>query len=226
MTSATPQQLDWALRATLPNGRIEVQQLPLAPSIELFLIASDYPRGPLPREAMAVIMEKPAYWAFCWASGQALARHVLDYPELVHNKRVLDFGSGSGVVGIAAAMAGARHVTACDLDAGARCATKVNAAHNNVTGDVVGALNIAQAHACYDIVLVADVLYDVTNLPLLREFTAAVAEIIIADSRMKSIPLPGIQVIAQYETSTMPDLDESPEFRRVSIYRWCRDRPR
>ena len=218
--------LGWALRATVPNSRVEVQAVPLAPAIQLFLIACDYPRGPLPREAMAVIMERPAYWAFCWASGQALARHLLDHPQLVRGKRVLDFGSGSGVVGIAAAIAGAAQVTACDLDPSARLATQVNAAHNGVNITIAGAVDIDQIGvndgAIYDVVLIADVLYDISNLPLLRRFTTVVPDIFIADSRVKSIPLPGITVIAKYETATVPDLDESAEFRRVSIYRWCK----
>ena len=217
--TAAAQQLEWALRGTVPNGRLKAQPVPLAPTIQLFLLGADYPRGPLPREAVAVIMAQPAYWAFCWASGQALARHLLDHPALVRGRRVLDFGSGSGVVGIAAARAGARHVTACDLDARARLATQVNAALNAVTIDVVGAIDMARA--AYDVVLIADVLYDLSNLPVLREFTHVVPEIIIADSRVKSIPLPRVEVLAHYETSTVPDLDESPEFRHVSIYRWC-----
>ena len=216
MTTAT--QLEWALRGSVPNGRLKAQAVPLVPDIQLLLLSADYPRGPLPREAVAVIMAQPSYWAFCWASGQALARHLLDNPALVRGKRVLDFGSGSGVVGIAAACAGAASVTACDIDARARLATQLNAALNAVAIDVVGALDMDRAD--YDVVLIADVLYDITNLPLLRQFTHAVPEIVIADSRVKSIPLPGIEVVAHYETATLPDLDESPEYRHVCIYRW------
>lgn len=220
MNAATSCDLARALRATVPNARVEAQAVPLAPSLQLYLIAHDYPRGPLPREAMNLIMEQPAYWAFCWASGQALARHLLDQPALVAGKRVLDFGCGSGVVGIAAARAGAAHVTACDLDPAARLATAVNAQHNRVAIAVTGALDMTRTD--FDVVLIADVLYDITSLPLLRAFTATTPDIIIADSRVKRIPLAGVEVIAQYETATVPDLDESPEFRRVNIYRWQR----
>ena len=214
----TPQQLAWALRGSVPDGRLEAQPVPLAPAIALYLLAADYPRGPLPQAVVGVIMAQPAYWAFCWASGQALARHVLDHPALVAGKRVLDFGSGSGVVAIAAARAGGATVTACDNDATARLATRVNAAHNGVDIDVIAAVNLERA--AYDVVLMADVLYDITNLPLLARFTQVAHDIVIADSRVKSIPLPGIAVIAHYETATVPDLDESPEYRNVSIYHW------
>ena len=95
------------------------------------------------------------YWAFCWASGQALARHVLDHPELVRGKRVVDFGAGSAVVAIAAARAGAREVVAVDSDPRARRFAAHNAALNGV------ALAVSRARAgALDLMTASDVLYE------------------------------------------------------------------
>ncbi len=213
--------LETRLQRTVPGARIAAQTLPLAPEIALYLLTNDYPRGPLPREAMRIIMEAPAYWAFCWASGQVLARWLLDHPELVRRRHVLDFGSGSGVAGIAAAHAGAASVSACDLDPDARAASAANAQLHGLDIEVLAEIELTTAR--YDVILLADVLYDFTNLPLLRQLTHVAPLILIADSRVRSVPLAGVQTIAQMEASTIPDLDESPEFRRVSIYRWSRD---
>lgn len=218
----TAGHLESLLRRTVPGARIQAQALPLAPEVRLYLLSDDYPRGPLPREAMRTIMEAPAYWAFCWASGQVLARWLLDNPDLVRGRHVLDFGSGSGVAGVAAAHAGAASVSACDLDPDARAATAANARLHGLDIEVLAEIELSSAR--YDVVLLADVLYDFTNLPLLRQLTHVAPLILIADSRVRSIPLEGVETVTTMEASTIPDLDESPEFRRVSIYRWAAGR--
>ena len=110
-------------------------------------------------EELAGIGLPPPYWAFAWAGGQGLARFVLDNPESVKGRRVLDFASGSGLVGIAAAMAGARSVVAADIDAFCATAIRLNSAANGVStsfeeSDVIGADN------GWDVVLAGDVFYD------------------------------------------------------------------
>ena len=81
---------------------------------------------------MLAIIDRPAYWAFCWASGQVTARFLLDNPSICKNKTVIDFGSGSGVLSVAAALTGAASVIACDSDADARAAILENAKLNQV----------------------------------------------------------------------------------------------
>ncbi|MFT4712900.1 MAG: putative nicotinamide N-methyase, partial [Candidatus Azotimanducaceae bacterium] len=108
--------IDQNLRKTISQAQLVATVLPLCPQVSLFLLADDYPRGRMPDEEMLLILESPAYWAFCWASGQVMARYLLQHPNLVRGKSVLDFGSGSGVVAIAAAIAGAKSVIACDND--------------------------------------------------------------------------------------------------------------
>ena len=124
--------LNTRLRQILPSARLEVLALPDVPELQLLLLAQDYPQGDLSQEEMTRVMDNPLYWVFCWASGQVLARYLLDNPQWVAGRRVLDFGCGSGVVAVAAAMAGAREVVACDIDPLAIEATRINAQLNGV----------------------------------------------------------------------------------------------
>src|SRR3954464_7536627 len=100
---------------------------PLVPEIKLYLATEVVPMWRATEEELAANGVPPPYWAFAWAGGQALARYVLDHPETVAGKTVLDIGSGSGLVGIAAAMAGAAHVTSADIDVFACTAMRLNA---------------------------------------------------------------------------------------------------
>ena len=101
----------------------------------------------------------PPYWAFAWAGGQALARYILDNPGIVAGKSVLDFAAGSGLVGIAAMMAGAAHATAGEIDATACAAIALNAAANGVVLATTGTDPIG-SDAGWDIVLVGDAFYE------------------------------------------------------------------
>ena len=209
-------ELTQSLGTALPGARIEAMLLPLSPEISLYLLNSDYPQHQLLPEQMLYLMENPLYWTFCWASGQVLAQYVLEHPTLVRGQRVLDFGCGSGVVGIAAALAGAQHVIACDIDPDALRATARNAALNGVELELVADFDAAVGEL--DLIIVADVLYDAQNLPWLHRFLSRATSVLLADSRIKDFTLPPYRRIAQCEASTLPDLDESSEFRQVSIY--------
>src|SRR6185503_6111981 len=105
---------------------------PLVPEIRLHLASEVIPLWRKTEEELAEIGVPPPYWAFAWAGGQALARYLLDNPAIVAGKRALDFGSGSGLVAIAAAKAGAAHVVAADIDPFAIAAIARNADANNV----------------------------------------------------------------------------------------------
>lgn len=210
------QELTASIAALLAGARIEAQALPDCPQIRLYLLNPDYPQHALTRDQMTAILREPAYWVFCWASGQALARYLLQQPAIVRGKRVLDFGTGSGVVAVAAAMAGAARVVACDIDPAACVAACANRALNNVDYAVAGDWN--EIDEPFDLVIAADVLYDRENLPLLTQFLARAPEVLVADSRIKDFELPPYRAIARVQSSTWPDLDEFDEFRDVRIY--------
>jgi predicted nicotinamide N-methyase len=208
--------LEQSLRSILPSARLEVMQLPDVPGLHLLLLAQDYPQGSLSQEEMTRAMDNPLYWVFCWASGQVLASYLLENPDLVRGKRVMDFGCGSGVVAVAAAMAGAGEVIACDIDPLALEATRVNAAHNGV--QLTLSENYFEVAGDIDIIIVADVLYDRENFPWLQRFVERAPQVLIADSRVKNFDHPPYRQIDRRDSCTLPDLDESAEFRDVRIY--------
>lgn len=208
--------LETLLRRTLPHARVEVQALPGCPEIRLGLINPDFPVGPLPAEVMQAVIARPAYWAFCWGSGLALARLLLDEPAWVQGRRVVDLGPGSGVVAIAAALAGAARVIACDNDPDALAATAANAVVNGVTLELVD--DLARVPPEQDLLLMADVLYDRSNLPLLARAATLASETLVADSRIATLPDPAYREIGALEALTFPNLGEFDEFRTVRFF--------
>ena len=210
-----PLALQQSLSELLGDARLVVTDLPDT-SLKLWLIdAQNMNRAFTPDETRRILYEPP-YWAFCWASGLALARYLADQPHWVKGKRVLDFGAGSGVAAIAAAKAGALEVLACDLDPLALAACQANAALNQVqlsySSDFFGEADR------FDLILVADVLYDCENLPLLDQFLTRGQQTLVADSRVRDFRHPLYRQLESLKALTLPDLAEPHEFRNVSLY--------
>ena len=210
-----PKHLQQALHELLGDARLVVTELPQT-TLKLWLIDADNMDRAFSPDETRRILEEPPYWSFCWASGLALARFLAEQPHWVKGQRVLDFGAGSGVAGIAAAKAGALEVVACDLDPLAIAACRANADLNDV------ALNysadfFAEADR-FDLILVADVLYDRANLPLLDHFLSRGREALVADSRVRAFQHPAYERLGMLHALTLPDLAEPHEFRDVSLY--------
>jgi predicted nicotinamide N-methyase len=204
------------LRKTVRQGNLKVTQLPQCPEIKLYLLDDDYPREKLPDEEMQAILNSPAYWAFCWASGQAFAKFIVTNRELFRGKSVLDFGSGSGVVAIAAAKAGADTVYACDIDELAIEAIEANAILNQVS--IQTCRRVSEALVKPDLIIAADVLYDRDNHHYLNEFPHLAEQVLLADSRMKTADVPNYHVIAEFSCHTLPELQEFEQYNHVKIY--------
>jgi len=163
----------------------------------------------------------PPYWAFCWAGGQALTRHLLDHPELVVGKRVLDFAAGCGTAAIAAALRGAERVEAAEIDAVAILAIGLNADLNGVAiemaeGDIVG------APCRWDVVVAGDVCYEKPMTehiwPWLRRLAADGATVLMADPGRAYLPKMGLLEVDRMVVTTSLDLEDRAE-REVVIYR-------
>ncbi|MEH6448601.1 MAG: 50S ribosomal protein L11 methyltransferase [Oleispira sp.] len=217
----TPLALNRCIQKMLSDAHLSQQVLPQCPEIKLWLVDPIPMRRHFSQDEILAIQAYPAYWAFCWASGQVLARHIIDNPELVRNKRVMDFGAGSGVVAIAAMMAGAKQVIACDIDPDALLSCQENARLNNVELELHG--DLFEFDQEIDLLIAADVLYDKANLPLLEVFLNKAPAVLVADSRVKNFNFPPYQAISQIDSFTVPDLDELDEFRLVNLYQASRD---
>ncbi|MDP2226045.1 MAG: 50S ribosomal protein L11 methyltransferase [Moraxellaceae bacterium] len=208
--------LSIAIRQTLSQARIVPTRLPDCGDLQLYLLADDFPQEALSPEEMHAALHEPAYWIFCWASGLALAQKLLREPALVHGKKVLDFGAGSGVVACAAALAGAAEVVACDIDPASLAACAANAALNRVSVRLAG--DFFALEEPFDIVLAADVLYDKANHHFLAAFLKQAPVVLVADSRVKDLNVPPYCLTGEVDAGTLPDLNEFDEFRRVRFY--------
>ncbi len=155
--------------------------------------------------------QQPPFWGFAWAGGLAIARYLLDHPETVKDRSVLDLGSGSGLTAIAAALAGARAVTASELDPFAVAAITINAAANHVavttTGDVLDTEPTAEA------VLAADIWYEKQlarrALRFLERARATGAQVLIGDIGRAFLPRAQLRQLAAYEVPVNADLENT-----------------
>lgn len=207
--------LEAHIQRSLKHAKVAVTSLPGMP-LQLFLLeGASFQRALEPDEVSAVLNE-PAYWCFCWGSGYAQAQWLFEHPHYVKNKTVLDFGCGSGVVAIAAALLGAERTIACDLDPAALHATAANAALNKVKLDYLN--DFFKLKEPVDLILAADVLYDRNNHVLIDAFQKKAKHIVIADSRVKNFVWPGLEFFTEREGITLPDLNEPDEFKQIHFY--------
>ena len=209
------QNLTEKLRRLLKDAKIVATTMPLTPDIQLYLLSDDYPQEALTDDEKCVLMEEPPFWAFCWSSGQVLAKWIRDFRANISGKRILDFGSGSGIAAIAAILSGAREVIALDTDPLSREAILANAELNRVTIATMDNLDLVKDD--FDVILAADILYDRNNFHLLNIFTERAKRVVVADSRVKELPEPYAK-IGHGMAITCPDLDEPKEYRHVGIF--------
>jgi predicted nicotinamide N-methyase len=165
--------------------------------------------------------EQPPFWAFPWAGGQALARHLLDHPGLVRDRKVFDLASGSGLVAIAAALAGADWVTANDIDPLSLTAVELNAAANDVTiATLPGDQLDSDAHGA-DVVLAGDVFYDAEItalvLPFLTRAAARGALVLLGDPDRAHLPRDRFRAQARYDVP-VPLTLEGAETRSATVW--------
>ncbi len=176
------------------------QSPPLLPELRLWLLSG---RVDLNARCTELLEGGYApYWAFCWGSGQALARHVMDHAELVAGKVVVDFGAGSGVVAVAAARAGAAQVIAVDNDPRARRVALLNAALNGVALTVA-----AELPPRCDVLLASDVFYEEALARLLQSECDAGRDVYVADPHRNGAVRLTSAPFATVSATTFPDVD-------------------
>jgi predicted nicotinamide N-methyase len=194
---------------------------PHAPELRLHLADDAVALWTLTEEQLGELGLPPPFWAFAWAGGQALARYILDNPEIVRGKSVLDVASGSGLVAIAAMKAGAARAFAVDIDAFAIEAAQLNAALNDVFITASLADPVGEATDC-DLVLVGDLFYD-------RDLAARVfawletlqregKTVLIGDPGRTYLPRDKLEQIAAYDVPVSRALEDA-EVKRAGVWR-------
>lgn len=185
------------------GARLTLRRPTLCPEFELWLLGDDVDlEGACDELAEG---EAPPFWAFCWGSGQALARYVLDNPERVRDKHVVDLGTGSGIAALAAAHAGAKTVVALDLDPTSRRAAELNSEHNGLQIETS-----ATAPEEWDLMLAADVLYETGLREWLMGTARSRGPILLADPERTGTPRLDLPELARMNATTFPDVD-SPQ---------------
>jgi len=198
---------------------------PHVPEIRLHLASEAHDLWLKTEEELEEIGLPPPFWAFAWAGGQGLARYILDHPEAVAGKTVLDFASGSGLVAIAARRAGASHVLAVDIDPWAGTAIRLNAVENGVDLDFTGD-DIVGDPVDADVILAGDVFYDrdfaASLVPWFRRLAGEGKAVLVGDPGRAYLPKDRLEKQATYQVPVTRALEDS-EVKKTTVWRFLSD---
>lgn len=198
-----------------------LQAPPHAPELMLHLADEITPIWRMTEEALEEIGLPPPFWAFAWAGGQALARYLLDNPETVAGKRVVDFAAGSGIVAIAAMKAGAAHALAADIDAFCGAAIALNAAANAVAVDFTDTDLLDAAPPAAEVILAGDICYEkplaARVMAWLAAARAAGSAVLIGDPGRTYFPRQGLIKLAEYQVPTTRELEDM-EVKKTAVW--------
>ena len=195
---------------------------PHTPELRLRLASEITPIWKMTEEALEEIGLPPPFWAFAWAGGQALARYILDHPEIVAGKGVIDFASGSGIVAIAAKKAGAARVLAADIDPFCEAATALNAEANEVELEFTDKnLLAAAAPSWAQVILAGDICYEKPLaeqvIAWLKAAKAQGATVLIGDPGRSYFPRQGLTKLAEYQVPTTRELEDM-EVKKTAVW--------
>jgi predicted nicotinamide N-methyase len=195
---------------------------PHVPEVRLYLADEAHDLWQKTEEELEEIGLPPPFWAFAWAGGQGLARYILDHPEVVSGRRVLDFATGSGLVAIAAKCAGAVDVLAVDVDPWTADAVALNAAANGVTVDF-RRVDLIGTAVDAEVVLAGDVFYDKAFaqalLPWFRRLAGEGCIVLVGDPGRSYLPKDCLEPLASYEVPVTRALEDA-EVKKTTVWRF------
>lgn len=204
------------------RANTDVMSPPHVPEVRLHLASEAHELWLKTEEELDEIGLPPPFWAFAWAGGQGLARYVLDHSEVVSGKTVLDFASGSGLVAIAAAKAGALRVLSADIDPWAETAIALNAAENAVSIGFSGN-NLVGSEVEADVLLAGDVFYDRGFADVLVPWFTALSKrgvaVLVGDPGRAYLPKERLELLATYQVPVTRALEDS-DVKKTTVWRF------
>ena len=212
-------------RAAFIRAQTRLLPTPHAPEITLYLADEATELWQKTEDELGKIGLPPPFWAFAWAGGQALARYLLDHPALIAGRSVLDFASGSGLVAIAAAKAGAAQVEACDIDDFALAAMQLNAQANGValqirSDDLIGRDEGWQVVLAGDVSYERDMAQNVTDW--LYGLSRRGALVLVGDPGRAYLDRQRLEAVAEYQVPVTRTLEDC-EIKRSQVWRFRDD---
>jgi len=208
-------------RRAFIRDNTRLQPPPHAPELSLHLADEITPIWKLTEDALEAIGLPPPFWAFAWAGGQALARYILDHPQTVAGKRVVDFATGSGIVAIAAMKAGAASVLAADIDVFCEAAVGLNAEANGVAVAFTDSNLLHAPPPAAGVLLAGDICYEKplaeTVMTWLRQGRSAGAEVLIGDPGRTYFRKDDLVKLAEYQVETTRELEDFA-VKRTSVW--------
>lgn len=208
--------------AAFIRAQTKVARPSLVPEIRLHLADEMTPIWRATQKELDDYGVPPPFWAFCWPGGQALTRFILDHPQWVTGKRVLDFAAGSGLSGIGAAKAGAASVVAAEIDNHAAAAILLNADLNRVALSVTAEDLVGRDDLAVDIVLAGDICYERLMAERVFAWLQVLAgrgvTVLMGDPGRAYLPQQGLSALARYEVPTSTDLEDKA-MRETIIWR-------
>ncbi len=213
-------------RVRFIRSQTQLSSVPLVPEIRVHAATEMTPLWSATQSTLDLHDLEPPFWAFPWAGGQALARFLLDHPEIVRGLTAFDFATGSGLVGIAACRAGARRVLAADIDAFACSAVRLNAEAADVSLEVSSRDWVGDPLDGFDVVLVGDVFYERAageRFDAWFRALAATGRVVLTGDPGRAYLPAGLEELARYEVPVPFDL-ESTEAKPAGVYRYPREK--
>jgi len=208
-------------RAAFIKANTELTRVPLCPEIRLYLASEATELWQKTEDELHILNLPPPFWAFAWAGGQALARYILDHPNLVTGKRILDLASGSGLIAIAASIAGAAMVEANDIDPFAFEAISLNAAANHV---IVRPLegSLTSTSQTWDVIVAGDMSYERDMAEELTHWLEQRADegtlVLIGDPGRAYLARDKLHALAHYDVPVSKSLEDC-EIKKTGV--WC-----
>jgi predicted nicotinamide N-methyase len=209
-------------RAVFITANTAIMTPPLVPEVKLHLAYEAVPIWQRTEDELGEMGLPPPFWAFAWAGGQALARYVLDQPGQVRGMSVVDLASGSGLVGIAAKLAGAAHVTAADIDLFSIAAIGLNAKLNGVAAEAVADDLLAASPPLVDVILVGDLFYErelaARCFNWLKQALEQGTHVLIGDPGRSYLPRAALEKSIEYAVPVSRDLEDA-EIKQAAVWK-------